>query len=134
MTRAIADSKRVAISFSLSQSSISFAVKSIAIGLTLYWPAYFGAEPCVGSTRRRCRPCSDPQRAFYFCGRITLSVRRFCARFDHSEMIQHIREVLLQARHLAALAGDLDGELLKRGFNHKPLCGAGHDGRGPRRL
>ncbi len=36
-------------SVSLSQSNISFAVKSIAIGLTLYWPEYFGAEPWVGS-------------------------------------------------------------------------------------
>src|SRR5438034_4376076 len=113
MTRALADSKRVAISFSLSQSSISFAVKSIAIGLTLYWPAYFGAEPCVGSNTASVSPLFRSSARVYFCGRITLSVRRFCARFDHSEMIQHIREVLLQARHLAALAGDLDGELLK---------------------
>src|SRR5437762_12196578 len=52
MTRAIAVSRRVAISVSLSQSSISFAVKSIAIGLTLYWLAYFGADPCVGSNTR----------------------------------------------------------------------------------
>src|SRR6266545_1815132 len=49
MTRAMADSRRVARSVSLSQSNISFVVKSIAIGFTLYWPEYFGAEPCVGS-------------------------------------------------------------------------------------
>src|SRR6266568_277029 len=49
ITRAMAASRRVARSVSLSQSNISFTVKSIAIGLTLYWPVYFGAEPCVGS-------------------------------------------------------------------------------------
>ena len=49
ITRAMAFSRRVAMSVSFNQSSISFEVKSIAIGLTLYWPAYFGAEPWVGS-------------------------------------------------------------------------------------
>jgi hypothetical protein len=72
----------------------------------------------TGHVFRRCALClrrhfSDPQRAFHFCGRVTLSIRGFYARFDYSEMIQHIREVLLQTRHLAALAGDLDSELLK---------------------
>jgi len=42
------------MSFSLSQSSISLEVKSMAIGLTLYWPAYFGADPCVGSNTHSC--------------------------------------------------------------------------------
>ena len=37
------------MSVSFSQSSISLDVSNIAIGLTLYWPAYFRAEPCVGS-------------------------------------------------------------------------------------
>src|SRR5213078_3074350 len=113
MTRAMAVSRRVAISVSLSQSSISLAVRSIAMGLTLYWPAYLGEIHASVRIHRRSRPCSDPQRAFYFCGRITLSIRRFYTRFDHSETIQHICEVLLQTRHFAALAGDLDGELLK---------------------
>src|SRR5216684_6837076 len=49
MTRAMAVSRRVAISVSLSQSSISLAVRSMAMGLTLYWPAYFGADPCVNA-------------------------------------------------------------------------------------
>src|SRR6202162_563889 len=32
-----------------SQSSIIFAARIVAIGLTLFWPACFGAEPCDGS-------------------------------------------------------------------------------------
>ena len=32
-----------------SHSSISFAARNVAIGLTLYMPAYLGAEPWVGS-------------------------------------------------------------------------------------
>src|SRR5664279_3757090 len=32
-----------------SQSSIIFAARIVATGLTLFWPACFGAEPCDGS-------------------------------------------------------------------------------------
>ena len=37
------------MSVSPSQSSIILTARIVAMGLTLYMPAYFGAEPCVGS-------------------------------------------------------------------------------------
>ena len=35
--------------FSPSQSSIILAARMVAMGLTLYWPAYLGAQPWLGS-------------------------------------------------------------------------------------
>ncbi len=49
ITAAVASSIRRPISVSPSQSSIILAARMVAIGFTLYMPAYFGAEPCEGS-------------------------------------------------------------------------------------
>ena len=49
MTAAIAPSSRSAASRSSRWRSIITPESIIAIGLTLFWPVYFGAEPCVGS-------------------------------------------------------------------------------------
>ena len=45
----IARSSRSAAATSPRCLSISIPESICAIGLTLFWPAYFGAEPCVGS-------------------------------------------------------------------------------------
>jgi 4-hydroxybenzoate polyprenyltransferase len=39
-----------------SQSNISLTASSMAVGLTLYRPAYLGAEPCVGSKMAKSSP------------------------------------------------------------------------------
>ena len=44
-----------------SQSSIILAARIVAMGLTLYWPAYFGAEPCVGSNTASLAPMLPEQ-------------------------------------------------------------------------
>ena len=49
MTAAVAASRRVPFSVSPSQSSIILAARMVAMGFTLYWPAYFGALPWLGS-------------------------------------------------------------------------------------
>src|SRR5918992_341895 len=49
MTSAIASSSRSAASASPRCRSISIPESICAIGLTLFWPAYLGAEPWVGS-------------------------------------------------------------------------------------
>jgi hypothetical protein len=43
---------------------------------------------------------------------MALSIRGLRARLDHRTMIQHVGEVFLQTRYLAALAGDLGGARL----------------------
>ena len=48
-------------SVSPSQSSIILAVRIVAIGFTLYWPAYFGADPCVGSNTASFSPMLPEQ-------------------------------------------------------------------------
>src|SRR5207244_10791164 len=49
ITSAIARSRLSAASCSPRWRSISIPDSIWAIGLTLFWPAYLGAEPCVGS-------------------------------------------------------------------------------------
>jgi hypothetical protein len=49
MTSEIAFSRRSAASRSSRWRSISTPDSIMAVGLTLFWPAYFGAEPWVGS-------------------------------------------------------------------------------------
>src|SRR6185503_19591058 len=49
MTSLMAPSSRLAASVSSRWRSISIPESIIAIGFTLFWPAYFGADPWVGS-------------------------------------------------------------------------------------
>src|SRR5882724_3630036 len=49
ITEATAVSRRAAASDSPMCSSISLPERIIAVGFTLFWPLYFGAEPCVAS-------------------------------------------------------------------------------------
>jgi hypothetical protein len=49
MTSEIALSRRYAASVSSRWRSMSIPDSICAIGFALFWPAYFGAEPCVGS-------------------------------------------------------------------------------------
>ena len=61
MTAATAASSRAALSASPSQSSIILAARIVAIGFTLFCPAYLGAEPCVGSNTASCAPMLPEQ-------------------------------------------------------------------------
>ncbi len=56
ITAAIAASMRSAASRSPRWRSISTPESIIAVGLALFWPAYLGAEPCVGSNSAASRP------------------------------------------------------------------------------
>ncbi len=40
----------------ITVTGIIFAARMVAIGLTLFCPAYFGAEPCVGSNTANLSP------------------------------------------------------------------------------
>ena len=39
---------------------MSFPERIIAVGLTLFWPLYFGAEPCVASKTAASGPMLAP--------------------------------------------------------------------------
>src|ERR1035438_2853581 len=61
MTWATALSRAAALVPSPSQSSIILTARIVAMGLTLYCPAYFGAEPCVGSNTASLAPMLPEQ-------------------------------------------------------------------------
>src|SRR6266540_1651501 len=60
ITSEIARSRLSAAFCSSRCRSISIPESSWAIGLTLFWPAYFGAEPCVGSKTATSSPWFAP--------------------------------------------------------------------------
>src|SRR5262245_30758820 len=60
ITAAMAPSRLLAAERSPRCCSIITPESIIAIGLTLFWPVYFGAEPCVGSKTAACVPKFAP--------------------------------------------------------------------------
>jgi hypothetical protein len=60
MTAATASSSRCAAASSPRWASMSLPDRIIAVGLTLFWPLYFGAEPCVASNTAAAVPMLAP--------------------------------------------------------------------------